>query len=301
MAKTPNLFIVGAPKSGTTALTSYLASHPDIYMASKESHFFGSDLAFDGIRAQIPLDAYLAGFEGATEERYRAEASIGYLYSSRAAKEIHDFSPDARIVAILRNPVDMVHSLHSEVLFQGDEDIVDFDEALAAEPERAEGRRIPPTCQALWTLLYRRVGHYADQVERYFDEFGRERVHIIVFDDFREDAPLSYRKTLEFLELDPDHQPDFPVVNANKVARSPAAVRLLRQPPAGVRRIVRLVVPNQHFRRRLGHQVQALNTAERPRPPMTEETRRSLQQDFAEDVARLGKLLDRDLSGWTTG
>lgn len=299
MAKVPNLFIVGAPKSGTTALWSYLGSHPDIFMGGKEYHFFGSDLVYK-TRAHMSADTYLGCFSRATDERYRGEASIGYLCSTRAAQEIHDFSPDSRIVAILRNPVDMIHSLHSEMLFQGDEDIVDFEEALAAEDDRKRGERIPPMCQfQLWSLFYRDVGRYAEQVERYFDVFGRDQVHVIIFDDFKADVAASYLQTLRFLEIDPDFRPEFPVVNANKVARSATAVRLLRRPPQTVRRLARAVIPSQSARRSLGRRLQTLNAQNRSRDAIAPALRRSLQLEFADDVVRLGKLLDRDLSGWT--
>jgi hypothetical protein len=248
----------------------------------------------------MSADTYLGCFSRATDERYRGEASIGYLCSTRAAQEIHDFSPDSRIVAILRNPVDMIHSLHSEMLFQGDEDIVDFEEALAAEDDRKRGERIPPMCQfQLWSLFYRDVGRYAEQVERYFDVFGRDQVHVIIFDDFKADVAASYLQTLRFLEIDPDFRPEFPVVNANKVARSATAVRLLRRPPQTVRRLARAVIPSQSARRSLGRRLQTLNAQNRSRDAIAPALRRSLQLEFADDVVRLGKLLDRDLSGWT--
>ncbi len=298
MANVPNLFIVGAPKSGTTALWSYLGDHPDVFMAGKEYHFFGSDLAHNQVRVPATTETYLRFFDGAAGQRYRGEASVGYLCSTGAAREIHEFSPDSRIIAILRNPVDMMHSLHSEMLFQGDEDIAEFAAALDAEHDRKEGRRIPPACQGLWTLFYRDIARYADQVERYFDVFGRQRVHVIVFDDFKADPGNSYREMLEFLELDPDARPEFPVVNANKVARSAATVKLLRRPPSAFRRVAHMVVPSQHLRRSLGRRLQSMNTVERSRDPLPPDLRRSLQIELADDVERLGTLLGRDLSAW---
>ncbi len=300
MDHTPNLFLVGAPKSGSTALWSYLGEHPDIFMAGKEYHFFGSDLAYHGTRPRITLEDYLSRFAGATVERYRGDASIGYLSSHRAAREIHDLSPEARIVAILRNPVDMIYSLHSEELFQGDEDIPDFEAALAAEDDRRHGRRVPPACEALWPLFYRDVGRYANQVERYFDVFGSDRVHVVIFDDFATDIETSYLRILEFLDIDTSFRPEFPVVNANKVARSNTMVRMLRRPPPSVSRLARIVLPDQGLRRKLGRRIQDLNVDRQARTPMSPELRRSLQAEFADDVAQLGKLLDRDLSHWTT-
>lgn len=319
----PNLFIVGAPKSGTTALWTYLSSHPDIYAAGvkqappqrgdgtsdtrdrgvpqgKEHQYFGTDLP-SNISTHKSLQSYMNSFTGASDERYLIDASPMYLCSQRAAAEIAAFSPGALAIAILRNPVDMMYSLHGQALFEGDEDIADFEEALGAEDDRRQGRRIPPTCQgALWSLFYRDVARYADQIERYFDAFGRDRVHVIVFDDFAADPLAAYRATLAFLDLDAeeDHLPEFAVQNAHKVPRSGAVVRMLRNPPPVVRTATRALVRNQATRRALGLRAQQLNASRRKREPLRPELRRRLQAELATDVRRLGEMLGRDLSSW---
>jgi hypothetical protein len=309
----PNLFIVGAPKSGTTALWTYLRTHPDIFTAGKEHldsdlpaaggkeyQYFGSDLA-SNVDTRRTLESYMAVFAPASDERYLLDASPMYLCSELAAAEIAAFSPDARAIAVLRNPVDMMYSLHGEALFQGDEDIVDFEEALGAEDDRRQGKRIPPTCQkALWSLFYRDVARYADQVERFFDALGRDRVHVIVFDDFAADPAAAYRATLAFLDLDVDegHLPDFTVRNAQKSPRSQLTIRLLRNPPPVLRTATRFLVRNQATRRALGFRAMELNADKRPRSPLRPELRRTLQAEVAGDVRRLGELLGRDLSSW---
>src|ERR1019366_238773 len=130
------------------------------------------------------------------EARYRTDRSVFYLYSSRAAAEIHSYDPAGRVIGLLRNPVDQMHSQHSEMLFQGDEDIASFPEAIAAEDDRRRGVRVPPGCQKV---------------------FGRDQVCFVLYDDLVADAAATYRRVLDFLEVDPDHQPEFEVVNANKV------------------------------------------------------------------------------------
>jgi len=297
MPKIPNLFIVGAPKSGTTAMWSYLGKHPDIFAAGKEYHFFGSDLAYRN-QQRPDSDRYLSNFDRATDERYLLDASIGYLVSKRAAAEIASYSPDARIVAILRNPIDMMHSLHSELLFQGDEDVADFGEALALEEARLRGEHIPDACQSVWALSYRAVAHYSEQLTRYFDALGTERVHVVVFDDLVADTAGCYQAVLEFLDVDRTFVPDLPVVNANKVARSGLMVRLLRSPPPFVRRLGRMAVQNQNARRALGGRLQSLNAGTRSRRPIDPGLRRALEAEFHSEVATLGELLGRDLTGW---
>src|ERR1700730_15961771 len=209
---TPNLFIVGAPKSGTTALASYLGAHPDVFVAGKELSYFGSDLEFrttKGGRWRIGYDAYLEWFARSGNMRYRADRSVFYLYSSRAAEEIHAYDPESRILALLRNPVDQMHSEHSEMMFQGEEDVTSFGEAISAEGERKGGRNVPPGGQKVFGLFYRDIAHYGDQVERYLSHFGRERVCVLLYDDLVADPASTYRQVLEFLEVDPEHRPEF--------------------------------------------------------------------------------------------
>ncbi|HEY5023385.1 MAG TPA: sulfotransferase [Acidimicrobiales bacterium] len=300
---TPNLFIVGAPKSGTTALASYLGSHPEVFVADKELSYFGSDLEFrttKGGRWRIGYDTYLEWFGRHGNARYRTDRSVFYLYSSRAAAEINAFDPGSRAIALLRNPVDQMHSQHSEMLFQGDEDMASFAQAIAAEDDRRRGVQVPPGCQKVFGLLYRDIALYGGQVERYITEMGRHRVHVVLYDDLVADAPGAYRRVLEFLDIDPGHRPEFAVVNANKVVRSPRVRDLLRHAPPGLRRMGRLVVPDEFARAALRRRLHGLNTRGRARPPMAPALRRQLTDELAPDIHRLETLLDRDLGAWLT-
>ena len=304
----PNLFLVGAPKSGTTALATYLGEHPDVFVAPWELNYFGTDLSFrtaTGAPSRIRLAHYLSTFSSHAGQRYRGDHSVFYLYSSQAAGEIRDFAPDARIVVMLRNPVDQMYSQHSEMLYQGDEDIRDFAEALEAEGDRALGRRIPPGCRKPFALQYRAVARYADQVDRYFSTFGRERVCVVVYDDLAKDTSGTHRLVLDFLGVDPDHEPEFRVVNPNKAVRSTLLRDVLKATAPGssptFRRIGRLVVRSDSARSRLRGWLRTANTRERPRPAMDPALRSRLQEELADDVRALERLLDRDLGAWLAG
>lgn len=300
---TPNLFIVGAPKSGTTALASYLSAHREVFVADKELSYFGSDLEFRTKRGRwrIGYDTYLEWFAQHGQARYRTDRSVFYLYSSRAAEEIHTYDPRARIIALLRNPVDQMHSQHSEMLFQGEEVVASFGEAIALEEQRKRGDQVPPGCQKVFGLFYRDIARYAGQVERYFAVFGRDQVCVVLHDDLVVDSARTYRTVLRFLDIDPDHRPHFNVVNANKVVRSTRVRDLLGQSPSGLRRLGRVLVPDERLRASLRRRLHALNTERRPRPPMAPELHRQLTDEFAPEVRRLEQLLDRDLGGWLSG
>jgi hypothetical protein len=191
-----------------------------------------------------------------------------------------------------------MHSQHSEMLFQGEEDIPSFVDAVDAETDRKNGRRVPAGCQKVFGLFYRDIARYADQVERYQAHFGRDRFCAVLYDDLVADAPAAYRRVLDFLGVDPEHRPEFEVVNANKVVRSARIRDLLRQAPPGLRRLGRMAVPDAGARAALRRRLHVLNTRGRARPPLDPALRRRLIEEFTGDVHRLEVLLDRDLRAW---
>lgn len=295
----PDFFIVGAPKSGTTAMYSYLRAHPDLYLPErKELRFFGSDL---GIRDRhaLTLEEYLACFADAGEAQRIGTAYVWYLYSHNAAAEIALFAPQAQIIAMLRNPIEMLHALHGENLSNGNEEIADFSGALDAEADRRQGRRIPPHAHLPQGLWYSTVPRYTEQLERYVAAFGRERLHVVLYDDFASDTPTSYADTLRFLGVRDDVRPvSFDVVNASKRTRSERFRHFLARPPDLPRQIIRHSVPGP-LRRALYERAKGLNVRSAARPPMTPETRERLRREFGEEAERLSAFLGRDVTAWT--
>jgi len=294
----PDFFIVGAPKSGTTALYEYLRQHPQVFMSDpKEPNFFGADVE----RRRTPrigLEEYLGYFAGAGDAKRAGEASVRYLHSRAAAGEIAEFAPHGQAIIMLRDPVEMMHAMHGELVYIGAEDIPDFAAALAAEDDRRAGRRIPPGANKPSALLYRDSAHFAEQVERYFDALGRDRVLVLVYDDFRDDTLGVYRRVLEFLEVDPSFVPHMEIVNPSKQPRSRLLTRLIASPPGWVRRVAGAVLPPAQ-RKRLFRRALALNSRTAPREPMDPALRASLKAEFAPEVRRLGELIGRDLSAWS--
>jgi Sulfotransferase domain len=297
--KKPNLFIVGAPKCGTTAMYEYLKQHPEIYMPAKvkEPNYFNKDIRFH--HARMTQDEYLNLFSDAGKEKWIGEASVWYLYSKEAALRIKQFNPTARIIIMLRSPVEMLYSLHSEFFRCADEYIFDFKAALNAEADRRAGvdtkhKQLPMEC-----LFYRQVARYSEQVKRYYDVFGRESVHVILYEDFRRDVESVYRGVLTFLGVADSFKPEFKVANANKKMRSMAVHRLVHYSPLVARRFVRLFLP-ELLRWKIRMFINRLNFKEERRAPMDDEVRDSLQRELEPDIAQLSKLLRRDLSFWVS-
>src|SRR5690606_3926376 len=170
---------------------------------------------------------YLSLFAAATNEKWVGEASIWYLYSQRAAQEIKAYDPNAAIIIMLRNPLEMGYSMFYQSSYTGNEILPTFEEGLAIEAQRQAGQHMPPLSHTHHGLFYTALGHYTDQVRRYFDVFGRDRVRLIIYDDFKKDTAGEYRKTLEYLEVDPTFTTSFAIINANKRVRMGAMQKIM--------------------------------------------------------------------------
>ncbi len=297
----PNFFIVGAPKCGTTSMYAYLSGHPEIFFPEvKEPHHFATDI-------HSPLyirdrEAYLALFSPGRGKRVIGEASVWYLYAKRAAEEIRAFAPEAKILVMLRNPVEMVYSYHSQRLAWGNEEIRDFSEALDAEPERRRGKRLPKrNPYPVEGLYYSEIARYAEQLQRYLECFDRDQIHVVLFDDFKRDTGRVFEEVLRFLEVDATYRPQFVVQNPNRSRRSMLLHNLLYHAPAGMVSGAKLLVPPP-LRRPLWRFLARANTAYRSRPPITAEQKHRLSGYYRENILRLAGMIERDLESlWLEG
>lgn len=298
--KTVDFFIVGAGKSGTSAMHSYLRQHPDIYMPPrKEINYFGSDLTWLRKRPYIsntPIEDYLAHFSGWQGEHCIGEASVAYLISTQAPHEIKAFNPDAQIIIMLRNPIDAMYAAYSQARYSGKEDQSTFAEALATVPARREGKNLPPYASMKEMMCYLDSFSYSTKVAHYFDVFGRDKVHIIIYDDFKRDTASVYHNTLAFLGVDTSFEPTFEIVNSNKVARSPELRDYFWRRPLPVR-VARKLLPKT-LRIKGSQWIRKANSRTVARPPMDVNLRRTLQADMTPEVEKLSELLGRDLSHW---
>lgn len=293
----PDFFIVGAPKCGTTAMNDYLRQHPQIFMPErKDITYFGSDLQFS--RPRISHEQYISLFRDANGAARIGETSVWYLYSKNGAQEIKSFAPSARIIVMLRNPVDMLYAQHSQFLFNCNEDIPDFEAALEAETHRKQGKNIPRQSHFVQGLFYRETVKYSEQLERYFGVFGRKNVHVMLFDDFKRDTRKSFAETVGFLGVEEEFQPAFQVINSNKVVRSRRLQEFLVAPPSILVQTFHKLVP-AHLHGRLLMQLRKINMRKKDRPALDPLVRKRLQAEFESEVIRLGKLLRRDLSTWS--
>ncbi len=260
---------------------TYLKQHPEIFVSVlKEPHFFGTDLTCQPHTVR-DREVYGRFFEDASEGQICGEGSVWYLLSKKAATEIREICPGAKILIMLREPTAMLQSLHALYLRTGNEEIEDIEEAVAAEDERRQGRRIPTKAYFPEGLLYSEVASYTEKVRSYLEVFG-DNVRIVLFDDFVTDTPAVYRDTASFLGVDPGFVPNWDLSAANMVMRMDV-LRQMRKLPPELRRVMR-----GSGKRHLGKG-----------PQMREAFRAELRQRFAADINSLSTLIGRDLGRWS--
>jgi hypothetical protein len=305
LERVPDFFIVGAAKCGTTALCSYLETHPDIFMSpAKEPHYFYSDFRTSTdlggrVGAFARPDYYSRLFDEASSNQICGEGSTFYLFSRFAIANILKENPDAKLIAMVRNPLDMVVSFHRQEIYSFEENEPDFAVAWRLSEARAQGRHVPPGCRAPERLNYKSVGRLGEQIERLLRTAPREQVHIIVFDDFVADTSAAYRGVLRFLGLSDPGRMEFPVVNAHKEHRVPWASEFLLRPPFPLKQVKSLVT--RYFpvqTKRVGRPIRRINTRPAPKPAISAEIKNEMAKEFADDIELLGSLLQRNLSHW---
>ena len=284
----PTFLIVGAPKAGTTAVARQLNLHPDVFVsdgpgAAKEPHYFSYRGEQQPPWAVQTLEAYLALFAGAEACAARGEKSTWYLYSETAADQIGRLLPDARIVILLRNPVDRAYSSWSFRTQMGGESET-FEEALRLEPHRREAGEP-------WDARYAEAGCYAAQVKRYLDRFGREQVRVWLYEDLRADSGAVLKEILVFIGVDPafGETERVDVHNATRFPRWTGLSRLRAHPTV---RAIGSRLP-LGLKQRLATSLDRAN--QRPRPVLDAELRRDLGERFRPDARRLGELIGRDV------
>ncbi|HWG09805.1 MAG TPA: sulfotransferase [Solirubrobacteraceae bacterium] len=307
--RVPDFFIVGQPKSGTTALYSMLRRHPQIFLPeSKEPWFFADEL-----HERTPprpegtartLEQYRALFAAAQPGQIVGEATPLYLWSRTAASRIAEVKPQARIVAILREPAELLRSLHLQFLESYVETEHDLASALALEPERRAGRSIPRHTYWPKALLYSEHVRYVEQLRRYENVFPREQMLVLIYDDFRADNEGTVRQALRFLGADESIAVGSVRANPTVRPRSRALNELIHAVSVGrgpvslaVKGAVKAVTPRQARRRALRAAKQRVLYAQ-PGPP-DEPLMLELRRRFAPEVVALSEHLGRDLvSRW---
>ena len=290
----PNFFIVGAAKSGTTSLWMYLKEHPDIYMPptleTKEPAFFCN------IYGYRDFDAYLRLFADAKEEKAVGEASTSYLTSPESAAWIREVYPEAKIIIILRNPVERAYSLYNWMIREGYEWIAPFEKTLIVEKDRLADQHFKyHNLEYYYNYLYVHSGLYAAQVERYLKAFPKEQLHIILFDELETNPVAITQRIYDFLGVDSSFIPLVKIHNKTQIPFSVPAQYFIKQRlpkylskiriPASAR-IHRAAFDTNLFLGKFNY------------TKLSATTQYYLQEQYKDDIQKTASLIGCDLRAW---
>lgn len=301
MHRTVDFFIVGEPKSGTTALAKFLGQHPDIGISSpKEPHYFAVDLHREsddyhsGKRRHFEvrtLEEYESCFNSVKEKPVWGEASTHYMCSHEAAEKIRLYNPAAKIIVMLRNPVDFLHSLHMQYVNNGSEDEHDFERALALEQARRAGRNIPGGTRCPSHLHYSERVRYAEHLARFRSQFPSEQIKVIITEEFNADNEGTYLDVLKFLDVGLSAPlPEFTVVHGSKAPRFKLLHKALNH-IALKNSVMRLVGPSRYDR--VKNRVATVMLKKQTRPDLSRELRTRLMCSFEPEVRKISEVVKR--------
>ncbi len=296
----PDFVVVGAPKCGTTAIHQALQEHPCVFLpAIKEPHYFASEL---GTRRDVESWRIYEGlFAHAYEGQVRGESSVRYLSSPNAIAALLRHNRGVKIIALVRNPIEVFVSWHNQCIKSTEEDVADPERAWYLQARRTQGIEIPRHCQDPTALEYRRICSVGTQIERLMELAPASQRLVIVYDDLASDPVETYRSILRFLGLADDGRRSLPRVNSFSRPRSITLARIARacQVNPILKRLRTAIKPRlQRWGIRIFERLFPANFVAAPRPRLSPEFRDALRAAFREEVALLSRLLERDLNHW---
>lgn len=300
----PNFFIIGAPKSGTTALSEYLREHRNIYFSyPKEPYFFCPDIIKN--RPVKTTSQYLSLFSATNSDHIAiGEGSVYYLYSCDAIKKIYGFSPEAKLIIMLRNPIDLVYSLYSQFIVNGTENADSFQQAWDMQSDRLKGLKLPIKQKDIPLTQYGAIGLLGEQVKRVLGIFPRRQVQLIFFDDFKTNTGDIYKQVLSFLNVPDDGRETFPVVNANKAVYSKHYMRFLDSMARNQYNQLLLSIFKKYIfkdkdRLNIIPFIRSLNFKEGvDRDTLPDSFKYELSEFFKKDIRLLSDFTEKDLQHW---
>lgn len=305
--KRPNFFISGAPRCGTTALYTYLAEHPRIFMSGvKELNYFATDFPNVQKITFKSVEDYHGVFAKAGGQHLGVgEASPFYLFSKVAFRNMIEYDPAARVILTLRHPVEFIESYHRLNLSLLREDEPDLAKAWDLQEPRRQGQHIPPSARQPELLMYGDLGRFGNYIERLYAIFPREQVKIFLFDDLRTDTRAVYEQTLAFIGVPSDGRQEFPQINANFENRSKVLARLFHPPQPVYQAFVKFIgLFGPGFMEKVSifyNRLERLNTTRATRTTLDPALRARMLEHFSPDIKKLSGLIGRDLSGWLAG
>jgi|GEM_PF-4743792 len=299
---TVDFFLGGWPKTGSTSLDYYLSQHPDIYMCPvKETYFHCTDILQDAEATDMgnfypyrDAGSYKSLFAAQQPNQIAGESSVFYVISKAAPKNLAAQNPDAKLVLILRDPLEVVDSWFHYLREHAREVATSLDEALELQSLRAAGDAIPPNTQSLLHVQYDTIVDYANHLARVQEFFTEDRLHIVLYDTFREDPITVLQELFAFLNVDSQFEPDLTKQNVSRQQRFANLHRLVVRQKAVVEKVMMstgLDSPNSPVRR----VYRGIFSRSEQRIPLSGADRERLKKRFEPVVRETQELVNMDL------
>jgi hypothetical protein len=316
----PLVCIAGAPRCGTTSLAEFMRAHPDIcFSRIKEPHFYSRfdliALNDDQLRSTVSHSYVQRFFHRTGQEAVLAEGSVSYFYAAERMRPLLRIWPDAKFIVMLRDPLQLLPSLHQRLLYLGDETVTDFARAWRLNGDRAAGRKIPPTCVDPRMLRYDEVGRLGKYLSEFLKVVGRNRCLLILHEDFAADPSAVYHRVQEFIGVRAVEPPEQRLHRASTGFRFGWLQRLLYRPPIVTRAILgRTPKPDAflgvrdrksssfaRFARNIRRQLVRWNQVPARPAVVPLDVRREISELLADDIELLAALIGRNLDHWLGG
>jgi len=284
-----DFFIVGAPKAGTTSLYHYLDEHPEIEMSSKKEPDYFSDKPIQeqgmyyGKNRINTLDKYESLFAQKEGVIY-GEGSVSYLFYENVAEDIKKYNPNAKIIIMLRNPVDRAFSHY----------LMDYRLGLVSNSfEEIINKKSKYKSAHLFYQQYIEVSEYAKQIQRYCNVFSTDNLLLIDYEDFKGDVVGTVDLVYNFLKVSTEFVADVNTKHNTFTMPKNKGIRFIYS-FVFLRKTLTFIFPKS-----LVKNIKGLLFKADKKPKLLEETRNQLKQFFSDDVRELGGVLGKDYSKWT--
>ena len=299
MNRMPNFLIVGAAKSGTTALYHYLSQHPEIFLSPiKETNFFaqkGKKVDYKGPKDNntthkstiTEISDYQNQFSAVNNEKAVGEICPSYLYFEDASRNIKEHIPEVKIIVILREPVARAFSAWVH-LTRDDREYLTFKEALLEEESR-----INNNWAEIWHYLAK--SRYYNQLKRYYDLFSKEQIKVFIYEKFKDNPIKVYSEICDFIGVDNSFLPDMRSKhNKGGIPKNKIIWNLMMKNNIW-KTIFNNIVPMK-IRKKVKQVIESRNV--KKKPELDNNTRKELSVQFLNEIRRIEELIEQDLTAW---
>ncbi len=291
--KIPNLLLIGGPKTGTTSLMKWLKSHQSIYHPwPNESHFLMAGAAEFPTAPTYPKGTMIIApepsFQKYKNEPLIMDKSAFHLYSKRALKAVQQDMPEAKIIITLRNPIDLMLSMHQE----HSKRLIDYNVSQEEMLVKAKNTDFKANIDDPETWSYLGFPRMKSCTLNWVEQLG-DQVRIVPLDSIKNDSVATMNDILSWLDLDMfPIDVNLPRQNEGGDINKAKWAKFLRQPPKFIINLVKFLIPSQKLRKVIFEPLRkpGFNPKKASRPELDEEMQKSLEMAFEEEIEFLENL-----------